>query len=222
MVACFRTSLPDGQLIQQAGWRGYVELIMKKTTINFCGDSYCAWLDENTKQSWGVMLADKLEAKIIGSGKVSTASEHAIKSFNPTSDINVFCWTSSARMYHEKYHVGYSGGVKSLNGLKQNELLSALGECWYRTFFDKEYFNELQMRSLYWFDHEVLSTYKGLAIHLFNFEKTYTFKNGLQYNRILKDLSDTSDILVNHMTYENNKLVADEVFELVRLALPNG
>jgi len=190
--------------------------------INFCGDSYCDWLDTSTKESWGVMLADKIGATIVGSGKSSSAYEHAIKSFNPKADINVFCWTNSSRMYHSKYMIGWTNGVRSLNGLKQNELLSLLGECFYRNFFDKEYFDTMQMRSLYWFDHEVLSKYDGIAVHLFNFKKTYSFKNGLQYGRILKDLSDTSEVLVNHMPYENNVLVANEVYDLLSSHLLNA
>jgi len=191
-------------------------------TINFCGDSYCAWLDENTKESWAVQLADKLEAKIVGQGLGASAYEHAIKSFNPKADFNVFCWTQSSRLYHKNYKCRYQSGVAHFKNAKPLELLSLMGEAFYREFYNKEYFDELQKRSLYWFDHEVLSNYSGTSVHLFGFDRTYTFINGLNYGRVLKTVSDISEVLVNHMTYENNTLVADEVYELINSSLLNA
>ena len=75
-------------------------LFLMMKTINFCGDSFC--MNESEK-SWCVILAKKLNAKIVGFGKGGTAHEHAIKSFNPKSDINIFCWTEYNRVYHKKY-----------------------------------------------------------------------------------------------------------------------
>ena len=187
-------------------------------TINFCGDSYCAWIDDRTKPSWCVHLANKLNAKIIGGGKEATAYEYAIKSFNSSADINIFCWTHVNRLYHKDYHCSLTNGVLPLRGGNNNELLTLLGESFYRNFFDLNYFRTLQMRSLYWFDQEVLSKYSGLSLHIFNFEKTYTFSNGLNYDRILRDLyaSSKTELTPCHMSDENNELVAEEVYSLLK------
>ena len=69
-------------------------------TINFCGDSFC--MNESEK-SWCVILAKKLNAKIVGFGKGGTAHEHAINSLDLSADYTVFCWTDAHRLHHEKY-----------------------------------------------------------------------------------------------------------------------
>lgn len=188
-------------------------------TINFCGDSYCDYVDLNTsKNSWCVQLAEKLDAKIIGGGKSATAYEHAIKSFEPSADYTVFCWTEAHRLYHKDYMCTYKNGVQHLRNYKRNELLSVCAEIFYRELYDDKYFDELQMRSLYWFDHEILSNYKGTVLHFWNFTKTYTFKHGMEYPDILYNYAkqyNSSDKL-NHMTLQQNEYVANKSYQLIR------
>ena len=188
-------------------------------TINFCGDSYCDYVDSNaSKNSWCVLLANYLEAKIIGGGKSATAYENAIKSYEPSSDYTVFCWTESHRLYHKDLMCTYKNGVRHLRNRKHHELLSVCAEIFYRELYDAKYFDELQMRSLYWFDNEVLSKYSGTILHFWNFNKTYTFKHGIEYPVILHNFTKQSNSSeeLNHMTPEQNKLVADEAYQLIR------
>ena len=53
-------------------------------TINFCGDSFCQLVPkvDDRSLSWPILLADKLNASIIGWGNPGAAYEHAIRSFN--------------------------------------------------------------------------------------------------------------------------------------------
>ena len=65
-----------------------------------------------------------------------------------------------------------------------------MGEMFYRTLYDSAYFDELQRRSLYWFDHEVLSKCKGILYTQFLLYKLYTFKHGITSPTILYSLLD--------------------------------
>ena len=184
-----------------------------RRTINFCGDSFCAGLEPG---NWCDNLASRLGAKVVGKGKPSTAYEYAIKCFDPSADYTVFLWTESHRLYHRKLLCTYRSGVKHFNNLKPVELLSATAEIFYRQFYDKEYFDELQMRSLYWFDKEVLADYKGTAIHLFCFEKTYHFENGLNVDHIMADYKEEDDVDgSNHYSFENNSWFASKLYETI-------
>ena len=191
-------------------------------TINFCGDSYCTFFPKE-KVSWCAQLVDKLDAKLLGTGWGRTAYEYAIKSFDPKADITIFCWTESSRLYHKDYLIRYQGGVRYFKSQKPNEMLSLMGEMFYRTLYDAKYFEELQRRSLYWFDHEVLSKYKGIIIHNFCFKNTYTFKHGITSPTILYSLHDFEggDEQGNnhgmcHMSVDNNKMYADYVYNLIK------
>lgn len=188
-------------------------------TINFCGDSFCDGIFRNlNRTSWCLELAALLNAEIIGKGGLSSSSyEYAIQSFNPKADYNIFCWTDSHRLYSKNFVCQYKSGVQHLRHRTSNELLSLCAELFYREFYTEKYFDELQMRSLYWFDHEVLSQYKGKILHFWNFSKTYTFTHGVEYPDVLKQfIVNDPDIVANHMTPEQNMIVAENAFNLIR------
>ena len=105
-------------------------------TINFCGDSFC--MNESEK-SWCVILAKKLNAKIVGFGKGGTAHEHAIKSFNPKADINIFCWTEYNRVYHKKYLLNFNNVDKNIN---QKNKVYAAAKVYYKYLHDYTYAKE--------------------------------------------------------------------------------
>ena len=72
------------------------------------------------------------------------------------------------------------------------------------------------MRTLYWFDKEVLSRYKGTAVHLFCFEKTYHFENGLNVDHIMADYKEEEDVAgSNHYSFENNAWFASKLYESI-------
>ena len=181
-------------------------------TISFCGDSWCAGLKTN---SWCNLLADRLNSRIKVRGKPGTAYEYAIKSFDPTSDVTVFLWTEASRLYHKDFKCTYNNKIRRFDNMKTVELLSASAEIFYRTFYTKDFFEELQMRSLYWFDNEVLSKYKGLAIHIFCFEKTYHFSNGINVDHIMHTQNAKEAAYDNHLSLVDNKLFSDKLFTII-------
>ena len=71
--------------------------------INFCGDSFC---EQACEQSWTTHLANALDAKIVGLGRGGTAHERAFKTFSPSADYTVFCWTEPHRLYHPDVPIG--------------------------------------------------------------------------------------------------------------------
>ena len=110
-------------------------------TINFCGDSFCNF-NTKSKVSWCAQLADKLGVEVVGTGWGGTAYEYAIKSFKHDADITVFCWTDSSRLYHKDYIVNYKSGSRYYKTYKTHEMLSLLGEMFYRTLYNEKYFDE--------------------------------------------------------------------------------
>jgi hypothetical protein len=187
-----------------------------KKTINFCGDSFCAWIGSHKKiQSWCDLLIKDLNLKLIGTGKAGTAYEYAIKSFNPNADITIFCWTGSDRLYHKNYICDVHNGVLNLPYYKQSKILTITAEIFYREFYSKQYFNDLQMRSLYWFDNEILSQYQGLAVHLFCFEKTYHFENGINVDLIMNSYANYEKSHPCHFNEETNRWFADKIFNVI-------
>ena len=186
--------------------------------INFCGDSFCA---TKSKYAWCNILSKKLNAEIIGLGKSGSAHEHAIKSFNSKADITIFCWTDANRIYHEKYILTYNHVNKQL--LKPNPLkiYQAIKVYW-QYVHDGSYLQERQNRDLYWFDHEILSQYKGIIIHFYCHPhiKRYKFTNGYMHNKSLMKMFKTKDTdyieYFNHFSIENNKNLAQLTFNLLQ------
>lgn len=159
-------------------------------TINFCGDSFCANLKK--PQQWTNQLADKLDAKIIGYGKSGSAYIHAIESFDSSADYTVFCWTHKARLRSKNKKITYSLAIgnliRSIGGTKKD--LDCIN-YFYDKMYDPDLFEFYMRSSLYWFDTEVLSNYKGKLLHLYCFDNIYTFKNGHTPLGILTDLNPT-------------------------------
>lgn len=177
-------------------------------TINFCGDSYCA--DADTDWSWPVALSHLLQAKIIGLGKGGSAHEHAFKTFDTTADYTVFCWTEAHRIYHPLYAIN----MASCEHKPQREFQAA--RDFYKYLHDYDLYRDKQHREFYWFDHKILSNYKGIVLHFWCFENTYDWKHGtvLDYTLFSKTTDDRG--LRNHMTEAQNLSLANDAYKLIR------
>lgn len=181
-------------------------------TINFCGDSFCVSDHEN---SWTNILTNLLGYSTFGRGKNGSAHEHAIQSFNPNADITVFCWTEPHRLYHSNYAIN----MNACDSHRKEIPIYEAAYQFYKQIHELQYFNDRQKRDLYWFDHEVLSKYIGTIIHLWNFNKTYNFIHGLTVKGCLINLSSThkeNTKILNHLSFEQNKLLADKLYKLLR------
>ena len=212
-------------------------------TINFCGDSFCEY--HKVPAAWTKLLADKLNASIIGWGKGGFAHEHAIKTFDDTADYTIFCWTEAHRIYVNKTYstnlwnleamfnpdkLGLSPAMKLQQPAPTNRDKAAYTYYKYLNNMELEY--EKQIRDLYWFDNVVLPKYKGVAVHIFCFRNTYTFTNGINVSDILYHktrehklkklnpdykLQDNDYVAyANHLTEQENSGLADKIYNIIK------
>jgi hypothetical protein len=182
-------------------------------TINFCGDSFCG---NNEPGSWTNILAKSLNCKILGWGKGATAHEHAIQSFREDADITVFCWTEPHRIHHPKNKVT----MMLADRHKNDKQFYTAAYLYYKYLHNSEYETRRQSRELYWFDHVVLTQYKGQIVHCWSFEQTYNFTTGLIYKTPLfefgKEIECTKNVSPNHMTIKQNTHFALELYKIIR------
>ena len=183
-------------------------------TINFCGDSFCA---SPKPDSWVVRLSESLDTNIVGLGESGSAHEHAINSFDLSSDYTVFCWTEAHRLYHKEYALNMAS-VETFKSSSDNEIYHA-AHLFYKYLHDFELFEKRQIRDLYWFDHEILKHYKGVCIHMWSFKHLYTFKYGTTIKHALSHLKardQTKGDTYNHLNTENNTLLANKLYNIIR------
>lgn len=177
-------------------------------TIQFCGDSFCAHVD-----GYPTKLANLLNAKIVSLGKVGSAHEHAIQSFNPDLDYTVFCWTEANRI-----HSNRPSSMGQAHQLKDKDIYYEALNLYFDHVHDKDWYDRRQVRDLYWFDHEVLSKSKSKIIHCFGFKNTYLFNNGTTLSKPISSLFRTGlrqrDGYKNHLNTRDNDIFADILFKL--------
>lgn len=179
-------------------------------TINFCGDSFC---ESRNKHSWCMQLADQLQCDQIGRGKVGTAHEHAIQSFNPQADITVFCWTDPHRMYHTEHSLN----AASCTDLRNTHEIYEAGYQFYKWIHETQYFIDRQKRDFYWFENEILSNYQGLCIHLWCFQKTYQWSIG--HSAVSTPLINYSQKFtgsINHFNEQFNYHLSNKLYNFIR------
>ena len=189
------------------------------TTINFCGDSFCKSggnIGKHADVAWTALLANKLNADIIGLGRSGTAHEHVFQSFNCQADYTVFCWTEPHRIWHPRYALNTASAAQH----NKQEQIYAVADLYYKYLHDTNYAVQRFQRECYWFDHAILANYQGLCIHLDCFESIYTWTSGIAHTiPILNQLRTTpyqnsADEVANHFTRDQNTWLADELFKL--------
>ncbi|MGB1932775.1 MAG: hypothetical protein ACPHL8_06960 [Flavobacteriales bacterium] len=173
-------------------------------TIQFCGDSFCAHVN-----GYPSILANLLNAKIVGLGKSGTAHEQAIQSYQPDVDYTFFAWTEATRVHHPTRSTTF--GESELK--KDTSNFHDAVYNYYKYIMDFDYHTQRQIRDLYWFDKEVLSKSSSKIIHSFGFKITYTFENGLNLPQALSTgMVPTYDDNLNHLSDEKNKKLALYLF----------
>lgn len=153
------------------------------------------------------------------------AHEHAIASFEEDADVTVFCWTEPHRLYYKDYALNFATVFSPASDKYFKEKLGAAkdpvrGSAFYffKYLHDVEYFEKRQMRDLYWFDKEILSNYKGLAVHCFCFQNTYTFEHGVTYCKLLNEARSFKAMggdIENHKNELQNTMLADDLYRLI-------
>ena len=112
--------------------------------------------ENEVAEAWTQIVAQELNAKVIGLGKGGSAHEHAIKTFNTAADITFFSWTEQNRLYHKTEGIN----IASAESEKEKSLIYKAAYDYYKYIHDDTYAMERQIRDLYWFDNKVLEHYK--------------------------------------------------------------
>lgn len=183
--------------------------------INFCGDSFCR---KASNEGWPRILADRLDAEIVGLGRSGAALEHTFKSFDSTADYTVFCWTEAHRLYHPDYPINLA---RAESEMKINKLYAA-AYLYYKYLHDYEVAEAKYVRELFWFDRCILSEYSGKIVNLFSFQCLYEFENGITFfnplnlRRDVPFAMDNTAEVANHFTVDQNKQLAEELYECLK------
>ncbi len=189
-----------------------------RKTIQFCGDSFCAHV-----KGYPSKLAALLNANIVGLGKIGSAHEHAIQTFNTNIDYTVFCWTEANRIYSDRPS---SMGQARQN--KEKDIYYTSLNLYFNYVHDTDWYDRRQIRDLYWFDHEVLNKSNSKIIHCFGFKHTYTFKNGFTLSKPISSLFSTGlrnrpeGSFRNHLNSADNEIFAHILFKKFTLPLLKG
>lgn len=189
-------------------------------TINFCGESFCQKEPDNYSLSWTTLLANKLNASIIGWGKPGAAYEHAFNCYDEQANYTIFCWTDPNRLYVDSEYSTNLGelneNVKTKGGVKGARDKAAY--AYYKYLWNKQLTQKRFSRELYWFDHAILSNYKGVAVHLACFDVWHVFTHGMNINTPLDAMrsKDVKNELMNHFTKQENVRLADKIYNIIK------
>ena len=166
-------------------------------------------------------MANSLDnTTIVGEGISGAAHEHTIQTFNAEADINIFCWTEAQRFYHKTYYINGSSIERLIKQKTKMPVYQAAG-IYYKYLHDFEYAEKRQYRDLYWFDQEILSKYKGTAVHLWSFQNIYMFKHGITMTqpitKVFQTYPEKSELpTLNHLSLEDNKKLAEIVLKYLK------
>ena len=178
-------------------------------TIQFCGGSWCEDLHPN---SYLNILAEMLNAKIVGTGLSSFGHERAIKTFQNDVNYTVFTWTEPHTLYHPKFGLNMS----SCDMNKDKNNFFKVGYLFFKYLHDWQYFEDRQIRDLYWFDREVLGTSNSSILHLFAYDIKYTSLNGNTVDFRLDKHNrgySNGDSILNHLSIDDNYALATLLYE---------
>ena len=108
-------------------------------TIGYFGDSFCAGREP---ESWCVLLASKLNAKVVSWGEPGRSIWTTFFKYNQrikqniVPDYSVFCWTEPYRLFHPSLIL--SANTQPLEGVDPN-VYKALDDYWkYLHNYDKD------------------------------------------------------------------------------------
>ena len=198
------------------------------STIGYFGDSFCA---DTSKDSWITILAEKLSANIVNTGKPGSSMWTAILDFERLKnqatlpDVCIFCWTNPHRLYHPKRYLNLRNLPKDSN--LADAVKKYFGYLW---FNDKEFLNYKYV--LQYFDQNEISKIKGIKYQIFSInpnDANNDFEVSLQNNFIdefsllnfsgltLEDhgLPDLGGKLINHMSIDKNKELANYFYKKI-------
>jgi hypothetical protein len=196
-------------------------------TIGYFGDSFCAGREP---ESWCVLLASKLNAKVVSWGEPGRSIWTTFFKYNQrikqniVPDYSVFCWTEPYRLFHPSLIL--SANTQPLEGVDPN-VYKALDDYWkYLHNYDKD---EMAYEySLKHYDQNVLSKIDKQIVQMWSFKPFETADKNADITLTSGKFIDESMFAfsksagekhgwgigtINHMTVEQNKQWAEKVYE---------
>ena len=196
-------------------------------TIGFFGDSFCASRDP---ESWCVLLASKLNAKVVSWGEPGRSIWTTFLKFNQrikqniVPDYSVFCWTEPYRLFHPKLIL--SANTEPLEGVDPN-VYKALDAYWkYLHNYDKD---EMAYEySIKHYDQNVLSKIDKQIVQMWSLRPFETAgkdadikltsgkfidESMFAFSKLAGEKHGWGIGTINHMTVEQNKQWAEKVYE---------
>jgi hypothetical protein len=200
--------------------------------IGFYGDSFCCEVSNPHSIAKGYdtyikKLKNHYDAEVINLGMGgSSVWDVILKQFKEYNipDVCIFCWTDVDRIYHNKVRTLTKGSVEnkkwkdySIMDLFRRNTFNAAKE-YFKHLHDYEKANIEQKAALQYFDLNVLKEVNSIIIHLWSFEKTYSWKHGIELETPLIDYVDNDASgfetwAANHIAGEENN---QAVFEFLR------
>ena len=198
--------------------------------IGYFGDSFC---ESKAKDSWCVLLADRLNAEVVnwGSGGASiwkTFMDYEWfieKAMIP--DISVFCWTEPYRLYHPRLPI--TKGAVPIPG--EDEQVYKAADMYYVHLQNYRQEELAYSYALQWFDRHVLAENKKQILHTWSIKPSELARKHFDIKLTSGKFLDESmlefaygenkpkagfkfDIsLSNHMTTEQNAQWCSKMFE---------
>jgi hypothetical protein len=203
--------------------------------IGFYGDSFCCEVSNphsiaKRYDTYIKKLKNHYNAEITSLGQGgSSVWDVILKQFNRHNipDVCIFSWTDYNRLYHDKIRNLTKGSVENKKWKDYS-----LSDIFYRNTINaaKEYFKHLhdyekakieQQAALQYFDLNVLNKIDSKIIHLWSFEKTYSWKHGVEietplFDFVEKDAAGFATWAANHIAGDDAN---QQVFELIRSSL---
>ena len=196
-------------------------------TIGFFGDSFCAGREP---ESWVVLLAKKLDAKIVNYGEPGKSIWTTFFKFNSrikqdiVPDFSIFCWTEPYRLYHPKHIL--SANTEPLEGVDP-KMYEALDQYWIHLHnYDKD---EMAYEyALKHYDQNILSKVNSEIVQMWSFRPFETAGKDAGIKLTAGKFIDESMFAfsksagekdgwgvgtINHMTEQQNQLWADKVYD---------
>ncbi len=202
-------------------WPTIIDKQKQENTIGFFGDSFCA--NSTSEHSWCIKLANKLDCGTITHwGVGGTSVFYMLLNFQRLLHENklprhiIISYTEPDRIYHPD--VLLPAWASDQTSETELELAADM----YRKHLDFKDLNAFQYQScVQWFDQNILSKLvsQHKIIQMFSFEKPkFELHSGKIYSKALypnyfenmRNNIDDKD-LINHMTPEQNKLLAEEL-----------
>lgn len=203
--------------------------------IGFFGDSFCMEFDnihsEKYKyQTYLTMIKNYYSADVVNLGVGGSSVWDVIINQFPIfldnlPDVCIFCWTDSNRLYHKSFRSLTGSSVLNLKEkdfTEQNETDKDIFDAAKQYFLKLHDFQKADIEknaALHYFDDFILSKIKDKTkiIHLWSFEKTYNWNNGVEVSTplnsiaALPNLYAEEDFSPNHLGDENKNQKAFEL-----------